>query len=140
MWHRVDAQGSTGPEIPIDHPVTPALPSGRNPLVLAGSANCDLPRSSSFHLEATTPTPVRFWLPGRGITAMKPLHRHRALSITTAGLLLTEFLLFLVVALSLPVIKPIYLLAVNAHPQSGQPVTSVAIKLRFGVWGLCAFR
>jgi len=70
---------------------------------------------------------------------MKPLHRHTALSIATASLLSTEFLLFLLVALSLPVIKPIYLLAVNAHVQPGQPVTSVAVKLRFGVWGLCAF-
>lgn len=71
---------------------------------------------------------------------MRPLHRHRALSIATAGLLLTEFVLFLIVALSLPVVKPVYILGVNAHVQPGQPVTSVAIKLRFGVWGLCAFR
>ena len=74
------------------------------------------------------------------MAAMRPLHRHRALSIATAGLLLTEFVLFLIVALSLPVVKPVYILGVNAHVQPGQPVTSVAIKLRFGVWGLCAFR
>jgi len=71
---------------------------------------------------------------------MKPLQRHRTLSIVTAGLLLTEFLLFLFAALSVPIIKSIYILGVNAHVQPGQPVTSVATRLRFGVWGVCGYR
>lgn len=71
---------------------------------------------------------------------MKLLHRHKTLSVVTSGLLLTEFLLFLLVALSLPVIKSIYILGVKAYVQPGQPTTSVATRLRFGVWGLCAYR
>ncbi|KAF9647746.1 hypothetical protein BDM02DRAFT_3156019 [Thelephora ganbajun] len=70
---------------------------------------------------------------------MKLLYRHKILSIVTSSLLLTEFILFLFVALSLPIIKSIYLLGVNSHVQPGQPVTSVATKLRFGVWGVCAY-
>lgn len=71
---------------------------------------------------------------------LKPLHRHKTLSIVTSALLLTEFLFFLLTALSLPIIKPIYLLGVNSQVQPGQPVTSVATRLRFGVWGACAYR
>ena len=71
---------------------------------------------------------------------MKALHRHRTLSIVTSALLLTEFLFFLLAALSVPIIKPMYILGVNSHVQPGQPATSVATKLRFGVWGLCAYR
>lgn len=69
---------------------------------------------------------------------MKPLQKHKILSIATSCILLTEFLFFLLVALSVPIIKTIYLLGLNSITQPGQPVTSVATKLRFGVWGLCA--
>lgn len=74
------------------------------------------------------------------MATIKPLHRHRTLSVVTSSLLFTEFLLFLLVALSMPIVKPIYILGVNAQVQPGQPTTSVATRLRFGVWGLCAFR
>lgn len=69
---------------------------------------------------------------------MKPLQRHKVLSIVTSSFLLTEFLFFLLVALSVPIIKTIYLLELVSQPAAGQPVTSVATRLRFGVWGLCA--
>lgn len=69
---------------------------------------------------------------------MRPLQRHKVLSIITSSLLLTEFLFFLLVALSVPIIKTIYLLELTSQPQAGQPATSVATRLRFGVWGLCA--
>jgi len=69
---------------------------------------------------------------------MRPLRRHKALSIVTANVLLIEFLLFLLVGLSVPIIKSIYILGVNAQAQSGEPVTSVATTVRFGVWGICA--
>lgn len=71
---------------------------------------------------------------------MKLLHRHRTLSIVTASLLLVEFLLFLLVALSVPIIKTIYILGLNAQAQPGQPATSVATRVRFGVWGICTYR
>jgi len=69
---------------------------------------------------------------------MKPLQKHKVLSIVTSSLLFTEFLFFLLVALSVPIIKSIYLLELTSKTQPGQPATSVATRLRFGVWGLCA--
>lgn len=93
--------------------------------------------SSSSQLERR---PLSSLVPLRGIAAMKLLHRHRTLSIVTSGLLLTEFLFFLLVALSLPIVKSIYIMGVTAHVQPDQPVTSVATRLRFGVWGVCAHR
>lgn len=71
---------------------------------------------------------------------MEPLQKHKVLSIVTSSLLVTEFLCFLLVALSVPIIKSIYLLALTSQVQPGQPATSVATRLRFGVWGLCAHR
>ncbi|KAF7324289.1 hypothetical protein MSAN_02527600 [Mycena sanguinolenta] len=41
----------------------------------------------------------------------------------------------LLIGLSLPIIKQIYLLKVSSTSQ-GQPATSVATELRFGVWGV----
>ena len=109
----------------------PALTSGLRPL---GGVRF---RCHFLHLETTAPS-LFPRLPPSGVVAMKALHRHRTLSIVTSALLLTEFLLFLLVALSLPIIKEIYILGVNAHVQPGQPATSVASRLRFGVWGVCA--
>ncbi|KAF8271126.1 hypothetical protein EI94DRAFT_1770589 [Lactarius quietus] len=48
------------------------------------------------------------------------------------------FLLFLLVALSLPIIKSIYVLQIKSLTSPAQPETSVATQLRFGVWGFCA--
>ncbi|KAI9465928.1 actin cortical patch SUR7/pH-response regulator pali [Lactarius psammicola] len=48
------------------------------------------------------------------------------------------FLLFLLVALSLPIIKSIYLLQLEGITSPSQPATSVGTRLRFGVWGFCA--
>ena len=70
---------------------------------------------------------------------MKPLRKHPVISIVTSSLLLTDFLFFLLVALSVPIIKSIYLLSLDSIT-SGEPVTSVATRLRFGVWGMCAYR
>lgn len=51
---------------------------------------------------------------------------------------LSAFVLYLLAALSLPIIKPIYLLQINFKTGADQPATSVATNLRFGVWGFCA--
>ncbi|KAI9441459.1 actin cortical patch SUR7/pH-response regulator pali [Lactarius indigo] len=61
--------------------------------------------------------------------------RHATL---TGFCLFAAFLLFLFVALSLPIIKSIYLLQLDGITSSTQPKTSVATRLRFGVWGFCA--
>ncbi|THH12529.1 hypothetical protein EW146_g7613 [Bondarzewia mesenterica] len=63
--------------------------------------------------------------------------RHPLHTFSTTFFLFCAFILFLLVALSLPIIKPIYLLTINAIPVANQPVTSIGTELRFGVWGFC---
>jgi len=53
-------------------------------------------------------------------------------------LLGTAFLLLLLVSLSLPIIRTIYLFELYSIAQSDLPETSVATIVRFGVWGYCA--
>jgi len=67
----------------------------------------------------------------------RPLAAYRIVSYICIGLLFTAFLLSLLVGVSLPIIKPIYLLRFYSV-RTGQPDTSVATELRFGVWGVCA--
>ncbi|KAJ6559234.1 hypothetical protein DFH09DRAFT_523721 [Mycena vulgaris] len=67
----------------------------------------------------------------------RPLAAYRILSWICIGLLFTAFLLSLLVGLSLPIIKPIYLLRFYSV-RTGQPDSSIATELRFGVWGVCA--
>ena len=67
-------------------------------------------------------------------------HRNRRHAAFTGFCLLTAFILFLFIALSLPIIKTIYLLEINGHPSPSQPATSIGTELRFGVWGFCVTR
>jgi hypothetical protein len=67
-------------------------------------------------------------------------HRNRRHATFTGFCLFTAFLLFLFIALSLPIIKAVYLLQINGHPSSSQPETSIGTELRFGVWGFCVTR
>ena len=67
-----------------------------------------------------------------------PFFHYRYISLAAFLLLLVAFILFLLVALSLPIIKGIFLLEVIATLDPNQPATSIANTLRFGVWGLCA--
>ncbi|KAF7299100.1 hypothetical protein MIND_00858300 [Mycena indigotica] len=67
----------------------------------------------------------------------KPLAAYRVLSYVCIGLLFLAALFSLLVGLSLSIIKPIYILRVFST-RTGQPVSSVATELRFGVWGVCA--
>ncbi|EKM53369.1 uncharacterized protein PHACADRAFT_259697 [Phanerochaete carnosa HHB-10118-sp] len=48
------------------------------------------------------------------------------------------FVLYLLPALSLPIIRAVYLLQINYSPPPNQPATNSATNLRFGVWGFCA--
>jgi len=68
------------------------------------------------------------------------LYVHRRHAAVTGFCLVTASILFLFVALSLPIIKTVYLLQINGHPSSSQPETSIGTELRFGVWGLCVTR
>jgi hypothetical protein len=54
--------------------------------------------------------------------------------------LFVAFLFLLLVSVSLPITKSIYLLSMTANVDPRLPLTSVATNLRFGVWGFCAFR
>ncbi|KAJ6631519.1 hypothetical protein B0H10DRAFT_2299889 [Mycena sp. CBHHK59/15] len=68
----------------------------------------------------------------------RPLAAYRVLSYICIALLFTAFLLSLLIAVSLPILKPIYLLRFFSVANNGQPATSIATELRFGVWGVCA--
>ncbi|KZP28507.1 hypothetical protein FIBSPDRAFT_852648 [Athelia psychrophila] len=67
----------------------------------------------------------------------RPLQHHRIVSACSFVLLFIAFVLFLLVALSLPIIKTVYLLSLKAKVAPGQPATSIGTELRFGVWGVC---
>jgi hypothetical protein len=61
---------------------------------------------------------------------------YRAISSVAVFFLLAAFILLLLVAISLPIIKPIYILALQTTVQV--QATTVTTQLRFGVWGVCA--
>ncbi|KAG6920033.1 hypothetical protein DXG01_010101 [Tephrocybe rancida] len=67
----------------------------------------------------------------------RPLARHRFVSSVAFILLFGAFILLLLVAVSLPILKPVYLLSVKST-LTGQVPTNIATELRFGVWGVCA--
>jgi hypothetical protein len=67
-------------------------------------------------------------------------HRNRRHAAVTGFCLIAAFVLFLFVALSLPIIKSVYLLKFDGHTSSNTPATSIGTELRFGVWGFCATR
>ncbi|KAI0254435.1 actin cortical patch SUR7/pH-response regulator pali [Lactifluus subvellereus] len=64
-------------------------------------------------------------------------HRNRRHATVTGFCLIAAFVLFLFVALSLPIMKSVYLLQFNGRTASNVPATSVGTELRFGVWGFC---
>jgi len=66
-----------------------------------------------------------------------PFAHYRIVSSIAFILLFIAFILLLLVGISLPIIKPVYLLSLQALVVN-QPVTSIATELRFGVWGVCA--
>ncbi|THV06220.1 hypothetical protein K435DRAFT_816053 [Dendrothele bispora CBS 962.96] len=67
----------------------------------------------------------------------KPFKAHRITSIVCLFLLTAAFILLLLVGISLPIVKPVYIMRVFSVV-TGQPATSLATELRFGVWGVCA--
>ncbi|KAI0941677.1 hypothetical protein AcW1_003499 [Taiwanofungus camphoratus] len=69
----------------------------------------------------------------------RPLARHLEISIATCVVMFISFLLYLLVGLSLPIIKSIYLFSIKLKAVAGQPPTAAATDLRFGVWGVCAY-
>jgi len=69
--------------------------------------------------------------------AFRPLGRYQIVSIVSCALLFTAFLFLLLVALSLPIIKTIYLVKLTSEAVEASPL-SIATQLRFGVWGVCA--
>ena len=74
------------------------------------------------------------------ISIFTPAGATDAMPPSTGFCLLTASILFLFVALSLPIIKTVYLLQINGHPSPSQPETSIGTELRFGVWGFCVTR
>lgn len=68
----------------------------------------------------------------------RPLQEHVVISLCNLLIHLSSFLLFLLVGLSLPIIKSIYIIDVAAY-HSVDPISDAATELRFGVWGACAY-
>jgi len=63
--------------------------------------------------------------------------RHLQLVSAAFTLILVAFLLQLLVAASLPVVRAVYLMSVSATTASELIPTLIATELRFGVWGYC---
>ncbi|KAI0292760.1 hypothetical protein BC826DRAFT_1018024 [Russula brevipes] len=61
--------------------------------------------------------------------------RNRHHAVFTGFCLISASILFMFIALSLPIIKSVYLLQLSGQPASSQPATSIGTELRFGVWG-----
>ncbi|KAF9560987.1 hypothetical protein CPC08DRAFT_707710 [Agrocybe pediades] len=66
----------------------------------------------------------------------KPLFIYRNVSLIACFLLFCAFVLFLLVSLSLTIIKPIYLLVLRSTVSTDLAL-SLATQLKFGVWGVC---
>ncbi|KAI6116533.1 hypothetical protein EDD16DRAFT_1052687 [Pisolithus croceorrhizus] len=66
----------------------------------------------------------------------RPLLRHRYIGLASFTIFFAAFLLSLLVGLSLPIIKSIYLVKVAAV-DSVDPTSNAATSLLFGVWGVC---
>ncbi|KAI9511504.1 SUR7/PalI family-domain-containing protein [Russula earlei] len=63
--------------------------------------------------------------------------RNKRYTALTAFCLFSASVLLIFIALSLPIIKPVYLLQLDGHPSSLLPETSIGTEIRFGVWGFC---
>jgi len=72
-----------------------------------------------------------------GFKIPRPLQKHIIVSLTTFTIFFTAFLLFLLVGLSLTIIRSIYIIEVSAL-NSTTPTSNAATSLYFGVWGVCA--
>ncbi|KAG2153202.1 hypothetical protein DEU56DRAFT_773646 [Suillus clintonianus] len=80
------------------------------------------------------------WLRGHLVKSPKLprlLQGYTIVRLTSFTLFLTAFLLFLLVGLSLPIIKSIIIIKVSAI-NSVDPVLNAITELQFGVWGVCA--
>jgi len=71
------------------------------------------------------------------MASYKPLSAYRIISLTSCGVHFVAFLLFLLVGLSLTIIKPIFLFSIR-FTAIEQLLSSISTELRFGVWGVCA--
>lgn len=70
----------------------------------------------------------------------KPLAAYRKISLAACILLLGAALMLLLIGLSMPITKAVYIIRVYATTTDHLPETSLATELRFGVWGFCAMR
>ncbi|KIY46059.1 hypothetical protein FISHEDRAFT_75905 [Fistulina hepatica ATCC 64428] len=66
-----------------------------------------------------------------------PLAEYRLISVLALFCSLATFVLLLLVALSLPIIKPVYLVKVTSSYTNSS--SEAATELRFGVWGVCGY-
>ena len=74
----------------------------------------------------------------RRVALYRPFAHYPTISFASFLSLSTAFILLLLVALSIPIIKTIALLTITSTAKGIQ--TGIATQLRFGVWGFCASR
>lgn len=65
---------------------------------------------------------------------------HTGIVATAIALLVIAFVLLLLVAISLPIVKAVYLFTLQAKDAEDLLPTSIGTEVRFGVWGYCATR
>lgn len=65
---------------------------------------------------------------------------HTGIVVTAIALLLIAFVLLLLVSISLPIVKAVYLFTLQAKDAEDLQPTSIGTEVRFGVWGYCATR
>lgn len=66
--------------------------------------------------------------------------RHATVVFIAIVLLAVAFVLLFLVSVSLPIIKAVYILALQAKGVEDLLPTDVGTEVRFGVWGYCATR
>ncbi|KZT72303.1 hypothetical protein DAEQUDRAFT_664555 [Daedalea quercina L-15889] len=69
----------------------------------------------------------------------RPLKKYVEISLAACFLFFSAFLLYLLVALSTPIIKDIFLFRIKFTQEDGTVPSTTATDIRFGVWGLCAY-
>jgi len=68
----------------------------------------------------------------------KKRRQHTGIVTTAIALLVIAFVLLLLVSISLPIVKAVYLFTLQAKDAEDLLPTSIGTEVRFGVWGYCA--
>ena len=108
--------------------------------VLAIDHDHDQPRGTEDCVSTMALNPSKQFRESMHLRIHQRHKRRHNIFLTSVGIILfVAFILLLLVALSMPIIKPVYLLSLDSTTPDLEP-TSLATQVRFGVWGYCATR